>query len=186
MTGAAFHGVGCIIKSIGSSDLWIMKSRSSCESVEGTGGSVQSEVATAAAQTPPRLSVPRKLAYGMGHVFNDLCASMWFTYLVLFYHKVVLLGNVYAGMLILIGQVADALATPVISFLHDKTHVRYGRRKLWHLLEHAWWQFHPSSGTHAWAARVLHWRWRWCISIIICELGWISSDRPSLILSSQS
>ena len=26
--------------------------------------------------------------YGVGHVLNDLCASMWFTYLLLFYHKV--------------------------------------------------------------------------------------------------
>ena len=82
----------------------------------------------------PRLTIPRKLAYGVGHVFNDLCASMWFTYLVLFYHKVVELGNTYAGMLILIGQLADALATPVIGFLCDLTHVRYGRRKLWHLI----------------------------------------------------
>ena len=29
-----------------------------------------------------------QLGYGLGHVLNDLCASMWFTYLLLFYHKV--------------------------------------------------------------------------------------------------
>ena len=81
-----------------------------------------------------KLSIFRKLAYGVGHVFNDLCASMWFTYLVLFYHKVVLLDNLYAGLLVLIGQVADAAATPIIGFLCDMTHVRYGRRKLWHLI----------------------------------------------------
>ena len=81
-----------------------------------------------------KLSLFRKLAFGVGHVFNDLCASMWFTYLVLFYHKVVLLDNLYAGLLILIGQVADAAATPIIGFLCDMTHVRYGRRKLWHLI----------------------------------------------------
>ncbi len=84
--------------------------------------------------TFPHLSKVRKLSYGVGHVFNDLCASMWFTYLVLFYHKVVELDNVYAGMLILVGQVADAAATPIIGLLCDKTHVRYGRRKLWHLI----------------------------------------------------
>lgn len=92
-------------------------------------------VATVGEQTTrASLPIPRKLAYGVGHVFNDLCASMWFTYLVLFFHKVVLLGNTYAGMLILIGQLADALATPVVGFFCDKTHVRYGRRKLWHLI----------------------------------------------------
>lgn len=91
-------------------------------------------ITTVGQQTRSSLSIPRKFAFGVGHVFNDLCASMWFTYLVLFFHKVVLLGNTYAGMLILIGQVADALATPIVGFLCDKTHVRYGRRKLWHLI----------------------------------------------------
>lgn len=95
---------------------------------------LQKPAITAATSTTPHLSLPRKLAYGVGHVFNDLCASMWFTYLVLFFHKVALLGNTYAGLLILIGQVADAAATPFIGFLCDKTHLRYGRRKFWHLV----------------------------------------------------
>lgn len=75
----------------------------------------------------------RRLAYGVGHFFNDMCASMWFTYLLVFYHKVIKLGNSYAGLLLLIGQVADAMATPVVGFLCDKTRCRYGRRKIWHL-----------------------------------------------------
>ena len=28
--------------------------------------------------------------YGLGHVCNDICASMWFTYLLLFLQKVIL------------------------------------------------------------------------------------------------
>ena len=35
-----------------------------------------------------RLPWRLKLGYGMGHILNDLCASMWFTYLLLFFHKV--------------------------------------------------------------------------------------------------
>lgn len=81
-----------------------------------------------------RLSIFRKIAYGCGHVFNDLCASMWFTYLLLFFHMVLRLNNTYAGIILLIGQVADAAATPVIGFLCDKTRSRYGRRKTWHLV----------------------------------------------------
>ena len=34
------------------------------------------------------LSLGQKLGYGLGHVLNDLCASMWFTYLLLFFHQV--------------------------------------------------------------------------------------------------
>ena len=83
--------------------------------------------------TRKRLSIVRKIAYGCGHVFNDLCASMWFTYLLLFFHMVLRINNTYAGIILLIGQVADAAATPVIGFLCDKTRSRYGRRKTWHL-----------------------------------------------------
>ena len=80
------------------------------------------------------LPLIRKVAYGFGHVFNDLCASMWFTYLLLFFHAVLRINNTYAGIILLIGQVADAAATPVIGFLCDKTRSRYGRRKTWHLV----------------------------------------------------
>ena len=31
------------------------------------------------------------LGYGVGHIFNDICASMWFTYLLLFFQKVSLI-----------------------------------------------------------------------------------------------
>ena len=31
------------------------------------------------------------IGYGLGHVCNDICASMWFTYLLLFFQKVTVL-----------------------------------------------------------------------------------------------
>ena len=34
------------------------------------------------------LRLGQKLGYGLGHVLNDLCASMWFTYLLLYFHQV--------------------------------------------------------------------------------------------------
>lgn len=80
------------------------------------------------------LSYFRRIAYGTGHVFNDLCASMWFTYFILFYHLVLQVQNSYAGLLVLIGQVADALTTPIVGYLCDNTSNRYGGRKTWHLI----------------------------------------------------
>jgi len=47
---------------------------------------------------------------------------------------VVLLDNLYAGLLILIGQTVDAFSTPIVGFLCDKTHLRYGGKKVWHLI----------------------------------------------------
>lgn len=82
-----------------------------------------------------KLSFRVKFCYGVGHILNDLCASMWFTYLLLFLHKVVKFSNVMAGTLLLIGQVVDAISTPLVGLESDRTgNCKYGRRKIWHLV----------------------------------------------------
>ncbi|XP_067929572.1 major facilitator superfamily domain-containing protein 12-like isoform X2 [Watersipora subatra] len=83
-----------------------------------------------------RLPLVRKFSYGVGHVLNDLCASMWFTYLLIFYHQVLGMDNILAGNLLLLGQVADALATPFVGYESDRLNgcFGYGKRKSWHLL----------------------------------------------------
>ena len=45
-----------------------------------------------------------KVGYGAGHVMNDMCASMWFSYLLLFFHKVLQFDNNYSGIILLIGN----------------------------------------------------------------------------------
>lgn len=81
-----------------------------------------------------RLPTYVRLCYGVGHVMNDLCASMWFTHLLVFYQKVVQLSAIGAGVLLLIGQIVDGLATPLVGIESDGTeHSKYGRRKVWHL-----------------------------------------------------
>jgi len=85
-----------------------------------------------------RLSLWRKLAYGVGHVFNDLCASMWFTYTLIFFNKVILFSSSDAGMIVLTGQIADGLSTPFVGYFSDRGDnfwiCKYGRRKTWHLI----------------------------------------------------
>ncbi|CAM4748854.1 unnamed protein product [Rotaria magnacalcarata] len=77
----------------------------------------------------------RKFTFSIGHFLNDLCASVWFSYSLVFYHLVVKFSNSSAGYLLLIGQVADALATAFVGFASDKTkHGLCGKRKSWHLL----------------------------------------------------
>ncbi|KAH7709410.1 Protein F16H11.1 [Aphelenchoides avenae] len=75
--------------------------------------------------------------YATGHVFNDLCASMWFTYLLAFLEKVLLIDHPKAGLLMLIGQVTDAISTPLVGLLSDASLLpsfllRFGKRKAWH------------------------------------------------------
>uniref|UniRef100_A0AAY4D741 Major facilitator superfamily domain containing 12 n=1 Tax=Denticeps clupeoides TaxID=299321 RepID=A0AAY4D741_9TELE len=79
--------------------------------------------------------VDSRFTYAVGHFLNDLCASMWFTYLLVFYHYVLGFQNTYAGLLLLIGQVADGVSTPLVGFESDRTAgcPSYGKRKTWHL-----------------------------------------------------
>lgn len=85
-----------------------------------------------------RIPFKTQFFYGIGHVLNDVCASMWFTYLLVFFHLVLEFDNGKTGMLLLIGQIADAIATPFIGYQSDHSDdvwfARYGKRKVWHLL----------------------------------------------------
>ena len=80
-----------------------------------------------------------RLSYGVGHILNGLCANIWFTYLLVYMHEVERLSPVTAGSLLLVGQVADAFATPIVGIESDRTgNCRYGRRKIWHLIGVCW------------------------------------------------
>ena len=80
-----------------------------------------------------------KYGYGTGHVLNDMCASMWFTYMLLFFHNVIKLDNFYSGLIVLVGQIADGLSTVLVGVLSDKDSklwlcVHYGKRKVFGLI----------------------------------------------------
>lgn len=153
--------------------------------------SAMSDPGTELCRPPRRLGRVRKLAYGVGHVFNDMAASMWFTYLILFYHKVVQLDNALAGTLLLIGQIVDGLATPVIGYLCDITpfwYLGFGRRKIWHLLGTIlvavslfffWHECLPCQVTHA----SLGWQILWYSAFIaVFQVGWASVQISHLSL----
>ena len=82
------------------------------------------------------LPVVRRLSYAVGHFLYDLCASMWFTYLLVYYHSVLGFPSTYAGVLLLVGQIADGLSTPLVGYESDRTpgFAAYGKRKTWHLV----------------------------------------------------
>lgn len=82
-------------------------------------------------------SLKLQLGYSIGHVLNDVCASLWFTYFLVYFHLVLEFSATQSGTLMLIGQIVDALATPFVGYHSDHTDnylsAKYGRRKLWHL-----------------------------------------------------
>ena len=78
---------------------------------------------------------PKRLGYGTGHILNDMCASMWFTYMLLFFHNVIQLSNTNAGLIVLIGQIADGISTVLVGVLSDIDYdiwiyIKYGKRKV--------------------------------------------------------
>lgn len=63
-----------------------------------------------------RISLPWSLwiSYGVGHILNDICASMWFTYLLVFFHLVLKFDAVSSGIILFVGQLADAISTTFV------------------------------------------------------------------------
>ena len=85
-----------------------------------------------------KLSKLTIFGYGLGHVCNDICASMWFTYLLLFFQKVFAVihccldsgsrgllqvvgaSRSDAAVLMLVGQFADGISTTLLGLVADK------------------------------------------------------------------
>lgn len=54
-----------------------------------------------------KITTSTKLAYALGHVFNDLAAAMWFSYTLIYLQRVALLKPVVAGALLLLGNASN-------------------------------------------------------------------------------
>ncbi|XP_018427749.1 PREDICTED: major facilitator superfamily domain-containing protein 12 [Nanorana parkeri] len=87
-------------------------------------------------EEPASLQVCQKLSYAFGHFLNDLCASMWFTYFLIYFHSILGFNSFNAGLLLLVGQIADGICTPLVGYEsdHRASSLPYGRRKSWHLV----------------------------------------------------
>ena len=92
---------------------------------------MRSDISTKALLPLPRC---QRWCYSVGHVHNDLTASVWFSFLLVYLHSVVQLDTVVSGLVVLIGHVVDACCTPVVGILSDRSESRYGRRKSWHAI----------------------------------------------------
>lgn len=135
-------------------------------------------------------SLRSQLGYAIGHILNDVCASLWFTYFLVFFHLVLEFSASQSGTLMLIGQLVDALATPFIGYNSDHTDnslsKRYGRRKLWHLFGTAcvlasfpfiFSQCIGCSTTHRWAQM-----YYFAAFIVVFQIGWAAVQISHLSL----
>ena len=72
-------------------------------------------------------------AYAVGHLFNDLCAGMWFVYLSYYIRYVVGLDAHMTGLCVLSGQIADGVMTPIVGILSDNFNTPCGKRMPWYI-----------------------------------------------------
>ena len=75
------------------------------------------------------LSIFAKVGYGFGHVLNDLCATVWFSYTLLFLKDVLNMPS-EAGSCIMLGQITDAIFSAIAGYMTD----RFGTKRNWHII----------------------------------------------------
>lgn len=80
-------------------------------------------------ETRSTLSFFAKVGYGFGHVYNDLCATIWFSYTLLFL-KDVLEMPTEAGSYMMLGQITDAIFSAIVGYLTDS----YSTKRNWHIM----------------------------------------------------
>lgn len=89
--------------------------------IDHTGLNIDEEFTPRSTISYTPLNGHQKLSYGVGHVLNDLTASFWFSYLLIYLRNVLEFTGSYAGLLMLIGQISDGLATPGVGYISDKS-----------------------------------------------------------------
>jgi Na+/melibiose symporter-like transporter len=78
-----------------------------------------------------RLTFSTKLAYGFGAVAFGVKNNGFDYFLLIFYSQVMGVDAPLVGLALLIALVFDAFSDPVVGYLSDNTHSRWGRRHPW-------------------------------------------------------
>ena len=102
-------------------------------SPDGAALSPKPGYATLNVQDEQALGYFQVAAYSVGHVLNDMAAAVWFSYLLLYLQEAEGLSGTQAGAVMFAGQLADALATPLVGIASDASRGCFGlgRRKAW-------------------------------------------------------
>ena len=83
------------------------------------------------------LSKSTKIGFGLGHIGNDLVATLWFSYLLIYLNQVIGLDPVYAGVPVASGQFIDAIVVLAMGHIIDNyaPFKRFiNRKKFWHVI----------------------------------------------------
>ncbi len=77
----------------------------------------------------PRLSLWQKVFYGAGDSTNSMSGTILDLFLLYYFTDILGLKPLLAGLVLLFGQIWDALNDPIMGYLSDRTRLRFGRRR---------------------------------------------------------
>ena len=80
-------------------------------------------------QTSEKLSLWRKIGYGVGDIYGGGTSTILSFYYLVFLTDVIRLNPALAGTVILISKVYDAITDPLEGVISDRTRTRLGRRR---------------------------------------------------------
>ncbi len=86
---------------------------------------------SADAPAQARLPLRLKLYHGLGSVAYGIKDNGFSTFLLLFYNQVLGMDAKLVSLALMLALVLDAFVDPVIGYLSDQTHTRWGRRLPW-------------------------------------------------------
>jgi len=82
------------------------------------------------------VSTVQLCAYMLGHFYNDMVSTVWFTYFLLYVTIVLQMPRKEAAVLLIVGKIMEALSTLIPGVFVDKYKICncYPKRKTWHLI----------------------------------------------------
>ena len=82
----------------------------------------------------PKLTLPVKIAYGMGDLGAGMTSQFLAFFLLIFLTKEAKMPPDIAGAVLAVGKIWDAVNDPLVGMLSDRTRTRWGRRYPWMFL----------------------------------------------------
>lgn len=123
-----------------------------------------------------KISTSTKIAYALGHIFNDLTAAMWFSYTLIYFQRVVLLEPIVAGGLLLLGKKKKNTKSNFLKLKKSSRSKDKIEKKIWQNLSiaKACLFFKVKSSTPSWLLSSAYWSidtWRKRFGIL-SDLWW--------------